>query len=569
MLRLLIAIVAAGCAGSGGNGETAASGDSGTPAPPTGDNDRASLLLEVAYPWLGNEAGASMVGGVFVSDDLGIANLSQCLLGLEPRCLETLPAEVGDFYSTTPPPLGFERALSSLSAGGELTLGPLTVAEEVDDETGLAFFRSVSEGPLGFNRSVLDLEVQGGEDWPAGSYGAVLDLPSPMVVTSHDPQRVATFFDADLIRLRWLPSNTGGDVDLWVRTQDPGPWTVLRLGDDGAYDLDLSLRDGGLADGAPVELRLVRSARAVLGEADAEELAGRELDVTVELGQQLSGTYRAIGSREILTDGLYDTCTAAEAADALLDGHYGGSFVGFGADLDPGATGCTGANASVADAILPIEVQPDEKLVVDYLLFDDDASVYLLSDCNDVLTCVAGADEHVAVNAAGEESVEYVNTTGKPVRLYLVLDGFDEVTSDFRLTVDLSSTGGDPLQNFCADAIRQGTIAPGRYDGSIADHVNNLNAYDNARCENVGQLGGEGIAQLRVAPGETLRATSTAAGAKPSLQLLTNCGVAASCVASGEATVDWTNDTPFTQTLFLVLDSEAGIGEYTLDVEIE
>ena len=72
------------------------------------------------------------------------------------------------------------------------------------------------------------------------------------------------------------------------------------------------------------------------------------------------------------------------------------------------------------DGIVPIDLSNEDLLTVSYQLVADDASLYLLTDCTDVGTCLVGSDD----NLGGVEQISYLNQSGGPARVYAILDSF-------------------------------------------------------------------------------------------------------------------------------------------------
>ncbi|NUO53015.1 MAG: hypothetical protein HOV80_29565 [Polyangiaceae bacterium] len=87
---------------------------------------------------------------------------------------------------------------------------------------------------------------------------------------------------------------------------------------------------------------------------------------------------------------------------------------------DPGTEGCTGRAAPGVDGVFGIPVLAGKTIHVELDPTDDsDASVYLLTQCGVVSSCVAGSD----VDGNGEaESLSYTNNLGGDTILFLVVD---------------------------------------------------------------------------------------------------------------------------------------------------
>ena len=107
-------------------------------------------------------------------------------------------------------------------------------------------------------------------------------------------------------------------------------------------------------------------------------------------------------------------CAAAIDAPSAVPGSYTGDLQGMTKDLNPGNQGCTGFAATGVDAVVPIDLLTEDLLTVRYQLVDDDASLYLLTDCSDVGTCLDGADEGLKGDV---ETASFFNDTGAPQRV--------------------------------------------------------------------------------------------------------------------------------------------------------
>jgi hypothetical protein len=116
-----------------------------------------------------------------------------------------------------------------------------------------------------------------------------------------------------------------------------------------------------------------------------------------------------------------DTCELAEQFEAVLSqfdtGCLRGSLEEASDHYSPPFGGCTGWNAPGNDVVFCIDANVGNFIHIDYTQLELDASVYLLTACGDVNSCVAGSDE----TGNGEsEILQYeAEMTG---RYYLILD---------------------------------------------------------------------------------------------------------------------------------------------------
>jgi len=558
----VVLVVALACGGDGTSPDdpTSPTGDTAMPSVPLGDG-LGDIVVELNEPSVRSVA-STQVAAVFTEPASDIANLAQCLAG-QRFCIRgsrptTINASV-DVEAFDPKLL---ESVDTVSAGPSIRLGSWTAEYFLDTSTGVGLY-SRGESPVVLSETPIGLEVPG-EDWPAISVPEVIELPDSVGLRFYDPRETQDFVDVDGVPLRWTPGEAGpegeasdegtgsvgapGEVFLLVET--PTRRRLQRLADTGRYDLDLS--NAGLVDGDVVDLMLGRWTR---GEVTAD---GRRTAVTIQRNQRLSGIWRTIGAREPLS--LPDTCAAARTAAGVDDGFYAGRFDPPTDDVDPGDDGCTGRAAAGVDGIVPLDVRPQHELSLRFQLPDAEASLYLLTDCADTGTCVEGSD------VLGPETIRWVNESGDLVRVYAVLDVVGEAAGDFALDVQRRALGGDVLVNSCIEAIEQGPIGPGFFEGSLLDHANLLPSYPESGPCGGQRQGGEGIAAVVLGGGATLDVSTAGSVGEPGIHILSNCSIAASCVAFGTENLTWVNDSPFERTVYVVLDAELGIDQYRLNV---
>jgi hypothetical protein len=117
------------------------------------------------------------------------------------------------------------------------------------------------------------------------------------------------------------------------------------------------------------------------------------------------------------------TCDEAAAVEPLTRGSYalGGNLEAHSRDFLLDAAGCTGGATEGSDGVVPVLLEDGETLTAVYRSLLDDGAIFLLADCADTLSCVAGADD---AEARLDEVLTYTNTSGGPEALSLVLDCF-------------------------------------------------------------------------------------------------------------------------------------------------
>ncbi len=128
-----------------------------------------------------------------------------------------------------------------------------------------------------------------------------------------------------------------------------------------------------------------------------------------------------------------DTCV--DLPEPLTSGAYRfeGSNDGLTDDLALPVPSCTGYDTRGPDSVLAVTLEAGQRVVAQYTSLDD-GSVYLLSDCEDATTCVAGADD---VLERATEMVEWTNGSDEDVTLTLVLDCYTMDCGGYTLDVDI------------------------------------------------------------------------------------------------------------------------------------
>jgi len=539
--------------GNGKGGDKASDTDTITSVQP-GTDEGFVFLFENA-PHLYDDVPNISLAGLFVEDDMGIENLVQCVAYKEGAwCADRLPSE-GDFIVTEDWDDDILEELVAVDAGPDVTIGPYT-AEKYDFDGGLVYFRTDLYGiaaPNGSTNVSFGTETS---EWDEYLGVGVIDVPNQLILTQPEIFEYAMFEATKPFELRWQPGTTG-EVYIAVLTRREN--RLYRVADTGAYDLDLD--DVGLSDGDSVELRIGRWSVANIDDE------GNELTVHYQRDQKIVGSYRDFGGRtEIFPP---NTCYEGGMAPPLEPGNYWGDLGPLSNDQSPGLiNSCTGAPAFGADGMYRIEVQPDEILDITYDLLQGDASVYILGNCNQGNSCLAGADNNVGVGTPAEE-LSYHNTSGVTQNLTLVLDAAIWTNSAFTLDIVSTQLIGDVLEDNCVDAMALGPIGTGNYVGDLSGFTNLLDPGIPAAA------GPEGLIQIELLPNETLQADVDMPGHDAVLYALYNCAVVGSVAATADANVNgveqlmYTNQSPGNELVYLVVDGVASTGSYTLDILIQ
>ncbi len=348
---------------------------------------------------------------LFVADDHGVINLSQCVLGGS-FCLDAWPS------TETPvdPDVDTDwfADAEKYDAGGAITVGGYTLNREYFN-SGRIYYEGdggemlTGSGGLEWNG---DLAAHAGtEDFV---WAGAMTTTAPDATVEHDVG------PGDTMDFAW---ETGGEGDVILRFGGQ----IYALEDDGAYTLNID--DATWTP--PFDDRLVQLGRWTMSEADA---SGNMVRVLTLSEQWFYLNYADTdGWTELSPTG---NCTAAGSADPLVTGNYYGTTDGLANDLDLGDENeWTGYQTRGADAVLPIAVTTGQTVTVHARLMGGlDISIYLMGDCNTIstTTILAAADD---VESNAFEDISWVSTVDGTV--YLVLDGWDEdAGGDF--TVELS-----------------------------------------------------------------------------------------------------------------------------------
>ncbi len=149
------------------------------------------------------------------------------------------------------------------------------------------------------------------------------------------------------------------------------------------------------------------------------------------------------------TTGLCNDPPNDQCGGAVVIPSSGGVFQAriedFANDFNPGSGGCTGFNADGPDAAYEISLTAGDFVTVRQS-GPFDGSVYMVTDCANLGTCVAGAD-----SGGGDDQFQFVvQTTGT---YFIIADAFTTLpTGVFTLTVDVQTPICTPGSSVCLDA---------------------------------------------------------------------------------------------------------------------
>lgn len=116
-----------------------------------------------------------------------------------------------------------------------------------------------------------------------------------------------------------------------------------------------------------------------------------------------------------------DTCANAIAVPFQEGWTLATTTTGATNDYNPTSTGCTGYAATGPDIVFTVTLENEQEITISWAPVTFDASLYILTDCADMASCVVGADDAVS---GGAEVVSFQNTTGVTTTYYIICDAY-------------------------------------------------------------------------------------------------------------------------------------------------
>ncbi len=192
-------------------------------------------------------------------------------------------------------------------------------------------------------------------------------------------------------------------------------------------------------------------------------------------------------------------------------------------DYNPGSGGCTGYNAYGKDIVYSFT--PSRNLEVNIILepSDYDASLYVVTDCGNMDSCLRGSDQ--ALSGGAETISNMLLQAG--TTYYIISDGFDSGDNgNYALTVELKNER-------CP-----GKLIPQVPYSHSGDTSYAANDYDpgNGGCTGYKAIGADVVYQYNPASNQNVDITLTAVDPfDASLYVLTDCENMASCIAGSDS----------------------------------
>jgi hypothetical protein len=115
-----------------------------------------------------------------------------------------------------------------------------------------------------------------------------------------------------------------------------------------------------------------------------------------------------------------DTCAGAIEIPFVEGFSVVSTTVGAANDYNPGSAGCTGYAAAGGDIVYTVTLADLQEIVLTWTS-SQDGSLYVVTDCTDMTTCVVGADATLSGEA---ETVSFQNTTGATATYYIICDSY-------------------------------------------------------------------------------------------------------------------------------------------------
>jgi hypothetical protein len=284
-----------------------------------------------------------------------------------------------------------------------------------------------------------------------------------------------------------------------------------------------------------------------------------------------------------------DTCSDSLTAIVAAGNLPGQSLAGYSADYGTGTSvGCRFVNSGI-DRVYRITIPASTQLTATTVtpVFADHAlSIVdgLAAACASPTTCAASADDDPML---GGETLDYINTTGLPKTVFLIVDRFsgpDAFDLNITFTPFVANTGETCQAPELISS--SGTISGQTTSG----YLNDIEVESTGACTGEGSTydGLDRVYQITVGPGQTLTATVTPTSSwDPGLYFVagpaTNCAtIDTTCVGTGSdsqfggigagsaETGTFVNSTGSAQDVFIVVDSldVSSPGDFDLTISL-
>jgi hypothetical protein len=185
------------------------------------------------------------------------------------------------------------------------------------------------------------------------------------------------------------------------------------------------------------------------------------------------------------------------------------------------------------------------------------------SNCNGQSRCAA------SVNAAGVGVAERLVMNTEAADTYFFVVDSEGRTANMSSVVVSSTVGPAPVGDVCTNTAPVLTASTALSQQTLADMLNDY-AFSGPGCGTAPVDGPDRVYAVAVPAGRRLRATASATGWAPTLQVLSGCHSGQSCLASGVSSATWDNTTSAPATVWVVVDSaQVTSGPFSLEMALE
>lgn len=520
---------------------------------PSGDLANIHLAHQV-------NTGRTVAYAVFAESAPSFENLAQCAI-TGGTCIGGFASDEDDYEELDPDTELDPATIRTRFVGFELPLGPYTLQFREDPEDDFKFYvadvtaEGLTEGWIGPSWGGQWEEYEGDRD---------LYVSRPIELIRPATGGHIRFVNGEKIVMEWVPTGEGF-LTLTVSTRFTLS-RMYRIEDDGYFELDADSL-GLTNDTEELTFKFTRWNQSQLRKF------GHVIELVSTSEAFFTGDFVQVGARDQVFPA--DDCPEAQGMAPLQSGSWWGFLDSFENDLDP-SNGCLGtsweADARGRDAMMRMEIPPRTSVAVDYNTFEESASVYFVTDCDDANTCFEGADNEADPNV--HEFVNYFNPSDETRVIYLVADTTDPGPTAFTADVTIDTLLPPDMYDTCAQAqAASPTLGSANYYADFVAYTNTLNPGAGG-CTGTSLNGSESLTPITLAPGQTLAVNLNMPGGDPGLYLLYNCQNAFSCPVGADLSLGtneqlvYTNQSAGTENLFLVVDSKTGLRPYFMGVTI-
>ncbi len=540
------------------------------PPPPDPTEDTGWPPGQVGHMHLWNQITSqrTRVYGTFSQNDFSFPNIAQCAIE-RIACLPPFP-DAGD-----PPVIldddSFDQEnMSTVFVGFEVGFGPYLLPYTEDPQTSFGSYgRDVSGQPV----PVGWVGVSWGGTWKPYEGTENLFISPPIELIAPPSGAHIRFTNGQQLVLEWLPTGEGLVTIVVQPAVDEA--LLFSVEDDGYHAFDVDLDLGLTEDTEDVTFTITRWNTSELRKY------GHVVELTASSEANFTSTYNNIGTRTRILPA--DKCIEAQGRLPTETGGYWGFLDALEDDIDPinfGAACPPDTNVSDSlgkEGFLKLELDPYESVNVDYNTFEPlSASTYLMTDCDDVTTCIIAAD--VSDNSNDHEFVSYFNNSDDRQILYLGLDSSDKDNGVFTVDLEVTELADPEMYDSCDEAKDPSAITTGPGNSTYFETFTSYTADSNpglGGCTGTSLGGNDAILVLEIPTQMTASVLVTMDNADPGIYLLYDCSNPSFCPVGSDMSLGpeekftYQNVSADTERVYLVVDSKGGLQPFFLSVDIQ